>query len=202
MYSDASFPQLAALWQQVAAGTVTAGDVAAMDMAAGQMSETAVPADNTFAALLAVICDDTTWPRSVPRYEADVAHDSRLYPIAGALAANVTACTFWPTRPVEPVVPITAHGPQNILLLNNLRDPATPYAGALNMRKALGSRASLVTVDEGGHGVYLFGANNPCANDLATQWLVSGKKPGDTFCGASSAPRSRLSVPFKPSQVF
>ena len=190
MYNDASFPQLAAVWQQVAVGAATAA-----------VAASAAPTDNPFAALLAVICGDTTWPRSVPRYEADVAHDSRLYPIAGALAADVTPCAFWPTRPVEPVVPISSYGPRNILLLNNLRDPATPYAGALNMRRALGSRASLVTVDAGGHGVFLFGAN-PCAADVATQWLVAGKLPGDTFCGASAAPRSQLAIPLSPSQLF
>ena len=51
--------------------------------------------------------------------------------------------------------------------LQNLRDPATPLAGALRLRRAFGDRARVVTADQGGHGVY-FNVNT-CANDAATE---------------------------------
>lgn len=184
MYSDANFPVLAQIWQKVAQGTAGA---TALPQLTAPRAASAAPADNEAAALLAVWCDDVTWPRSVRRYQADVARDSRLFPIAGALAADVMPCAFWPDRPLEPVVPISSAGPRDILLLDNTRDPATPYFGALGMRAALGRRAAFVTVDQGGHGVYLV-TPNVCANDLATAWLVTGALPAtDRFCPASSS---------------
>ncbi|WP_311922898.1 alpha/beta hydrolase [Microbispora sp. H10836] len=56
------------------------------------------------------------------------------------------------TAPDEAPVRVTAKGPSNVLLVQNLRDPATPYSGAPRMREALGSRARVVAVDSGGHG--------------------------------------------------
>jgi pimeloyl-ACP methyl ester carboxylesterase len=186
MYSDSLFPLLAQLWQELAAGTAS---LVAMPQLA--TAPTTAPADNEAAALLAVFCDDVSWPRSVPQYEADVARDSRLFPIAGPMAADVMPCAFWADRPRQPLVPITSAGPRDILLLDNTRDPATPYFGALGMRAALGRRAAFVTVNQGGHGVYLV-APNTCANDLATAWLVTGALPAaDQYCPASPAADSQ-----------
>src|SRR5207253_10923565 len=98
------------------------------------------------------------WPRSVETYERDVARDSRLYPVAGAMAANILPCAFWHLAPT-PQVPITGRGPTNILMVQNLRDPATPFVGAPGMRAALARRARMVTVDQGGHGVDLLTPN-------------------------------------------
>ena len=70
-------------------------------------------------------------------------------------------------------------------MLQNRRDPATPFAGALGMRGALAGRARMVTVDQGGHGVYLV-TPDTCASDAATSFLVSGTLV-DRFCAASPA---------------
>jgi pimeloyl-ACP methyl ester carboxylesterase len=192
MYNDANFPVLAQIWQEVAQGTASASALSPLTAPA---APSAAPADNEAAALLGVWCDDVTWPRSVPQYEADVAVDSRLFPIAGPMAADVMPCAFWPDRPLEPVVPIRSAGPRNVLLLDNTRDPATPYFGALGMRAALGRRAAFVTVDQGGHGVYLVNPN-ACANDMATAWLVTGALPAtDQFCPASPSSNADPAAP-------
>ena len=68
-------------------------------------------------------------------------------------AANISPCAYWP-KPVEEPVKVGDHGPSNILMVQNLRDPATPLAGAKELRQALGDRARMVTADQGGHGVY------------------------------------------------
>jgi len=66
--------------------------------------------------------------------------------------------------------------------VNNLRDPATPYVGAVELHQKLGARSRLITVDQGGHLSYLFG-NNTCTNNIATTFLVDGKRPPrDSFC--------------------
>lgn len=89
--------------------------------------------------------------------------------------------------PIEPQVRITDRGPSDILMVQNLRDPATPLAGALETRAALGQRARLVTVDNGGHGVYL--GTNTCANDAVTDFLTRGQRPPfDSFCAKEPLP--------------
>ena len=54
---------------------------------------------------------------------------------------------------------------------------------ALELRSAFGERARMVTVDQGGHGVYL--APNQCANTAVTTFLVTGDRPAhDEHCAA------------------
>ncbi len=182
MFGDQAFPPTAQLWRAVQEGDARTagalGDLFGLWDAAGFDAAT----ENTVAANLAVICDDASWPRSVSRYEHDVRHDSRRYPIAGALAADIWPCAFWPNQPLEPPVKAGRHGPHNLLLVNNLRDPATPYSGAVATRHDFGDRGRLVAVDQGGHGVYLVNPN-ACANSTVTRWLVDGTMPArDTVC--------------------
>jgi len=85
---------------------------------------------------------------------------------------------------VTPPVVVGEDGPSNILLVQKLRDPATPYAGALRLRAALGRRAELVTVDSGGHDAYVANGN-ACGDALVTEFLVSGRRPaGGGYCPA------------------
>jgi TAP-like protein len=117
------------------------------------------------------------------RYEQDVRHDSRRFPIAGALAANIWPCAFWPNGPLQPPLRAGRHGPRNLLLVNNLRDPATPYVGAVATRHDFGDG-----VDQGGHGVYLINPN-ACASSTVTGWLVDGTMPArDTVCPQDQNP--------------
>lgn len=143
------------------------------------------PTDNLFAARFAVLCGDSAWPRSVAGYQVDVAVDRIRYPLLGAATANIAACAFWPDAPIEPKVRITGHGPANVLMVQNERDPGTPLAGARKLRSAFGDRARMITIDQGGHGAYLF-APNQCGNTAVTDFLATGKRPAqDVFCAAS-----------------
>ncbi|WP_328605685.1 alpha/beta hydrolase [Amycolatopsis sp. NBC_00345] len=145
----------------------------------------AVGNDNTISSNFYVTCGDSSWPTSLPEYQLNVAVDRALYPMFGAVGSNVGPCAYWPSKPVEPKVRITGHGPSNVLMMQNLRDPATPLAGALKTRAAFGNRARMVTVDAGGHGVYLVGPDNTCASDAVTGYLVNGQLPAhDQFCAA------------------
>ncbi|MGW1197282.1 alpha/beta hydrolase [Streptomyces sp. NPDC002536] len=131
---------------------------------------------------MAVICNDTRWPRSVASYGRAVAADRVRHPLTAGMPANVSACTFWDHDPADKPARITSDGPSNILMVQNLRDPATPYTGALAMRRALGDRARLVSVDAGGHGSYLANGN-ACGDRKVTDFLTDGKRPdGDAFC--------------------
>lgn len=182
LYSNAAFPSLAKFWQMVKRSD---GDAAAQAARAARL-RTVPLRQSSAATLIGIFCNDAAWPRSVQTYKQDVARYRQRYPLAGAMAANIFPCAFWPREWVQRPVDVTSQGPSNILIVQNLRDPATPYKGALGMRANLGDRASLVTVDEGGHGVYLI-EQNPCALNTATQFLVNGKFPSDdVYCGLST----------------
>jgi pimeloyl-ACP methyl ester carboxylesterase len=185
LYFDVRFPELAGIWQALDAAQPPAASVLA-----GQDIE------NALAAQLYVACNDNDWPESVRTYQRNVAVDRVRFPMLGAAAANIWTCAFWPVEPIEPAVRISDRGPTNIMIVENTRDPATPLPGALEMRAALGHRARMVTVDQGGHGVYRLTAN-VCADTAVTAFFVDGQLPArDLFCrsepGASTLAGQRV----------
>jgi pimeloyl-ACP methyl ester carboxylesterase len=171
LYSDARFPALAAL---ILAGR---GE---RPLPAPSSPPDAV-LQNVTAVAVSTICDDVAWPRSIPAIARDVAADRARYPLTAGMPVNIGPCGFWPA-PEEPPVRVTSHGPSNILLAQNLRDPATPYKGALRMRQALGDRARMVSVDSGGHDVYLANGN-ACGDAVVSRFLATGERPAhDVLC--------------------
>ncbi|GAA0592718.1 alpha/beta fold hydrolase [Kribbella sandramycini] len=134
---------------------------------------------------LAVICGDSRWPTSVRTYQTNVAIDRIRYPLYGAWSANIRPCAYWPA-PATAKTRITDRGPSSVLILQNERDPATPLRGAKRLRNALGAKARMVVVDQGGHGAYN-PAMNACGNAAVTTFLLTGHRPPrDTFCPAES----------------
>ncbi|MFJ7231268.1 alpha/beta hydrolase [Streptomyces tendae] len=172
LYADGLMPRLAEFWQAVDTG--------------GQLALPELPADleNLMSARFAVVCQDTRWPGTVREYQRNVAVDRVRYPMLGGSTAGINPCAFWPRERTEPPVRITDRGPSNVLMLQNERDPGTPLVGARELRRAFGGRATLVTADQGGHGVYPYGRNT-CANDAATRFLTTGERPPrDLVCAA------------------
>jgi pimeloyl-ACP methyl ester carboxylesterase len=184
LYADRDFPLLATIWRELAQATPPAA-LPALRLTA-PAAQAPVPADNSLAARYAIACDDVAWSRDVDQYARDVAVDRRLFPITAGMPANVWPCVFWPYRPLEPPVAVTGKGPRNVLILQNLRDPATGWLGAFGLRRALDRRATMVTQDAGGHGVYGI-RSGPCATDIATTFLTTGTLPEqDRFCPGPS----------------
>ncbi|MFJ4436102.1 alpha/beta hydrolase [Streptomyces sp. NPDC088923] len=174
LYDDAAFPEFAAL---VRAAGDTAGEPLVLPAALSQpMSQ------QDAAVTIGVICNDVDWPGSVADHARAVARDRARYPLTGGMPVNITPCSYWKDEPAEPPTRLTDEGPSNILMVQNLRDPSTPYAGALRMRAALGRKARLVSVDSGGHGSYL-GTGNACGDAVVTRFLVTGERPArDVVC--------------------
>ena len=167
LYDDAHFPDLATQWQGFSATAATGP----------------LDGDNHAAAQLSVLCNDSDWPEDVRSYQRAVERERVAHPRFGPAAANVNPCAFWPVDPIEPPTRITARGPSNILLVQNLRDPATPLVGARETRRAFGDRARMVTVDTGGHGVFLVNPN-ACGNAAVAAFLRDGARPkSDSACG-------------------
>jgi pimeloyl-ACP methyl ester carboxylesterase len=173
LYSDAGFPRLAALMQAASnAGPLPPSDPLPPESAL----------QNSAAVVMATVCNDVKWPSSISHYPAEVARNRAAFPLTAGMPANLFPCSFWPASSAEPAIQITPRGPSNVLLIQNLRDPSTPHTGALQMRRALGDRARMVTVDSGGHGAYLANGNS-CGDRTVTTFLSDGTRPDqDIVC--------------------
>jgi pimeloyl-ACP methyl ester carboxylesterase len=204
LYNDLNFPGLAGFWQLFTQPGADPGAVTAA-LRRTVPRGAAVPVDNVRAAQYAVICDDVAWSRDTGMYQRNVTADRRLFPRTAGFPANAWPCAFWPNKPVEKPVRVTSDGPRNVLILQNLRDPATPWITGFGLRQALGRRAAMVSVDQGGHGVYGF-TNAPCASDIATAFLSTGvlpehdrgcpgQRPGDVTDQRSAARRPAFQIP-------
>jgi pimeloyl-ACP methyl ester carboxylesterase len=191
LFQDATFPPLTQAWRataDLADGTATSQETGALQQILAMVSPTAstspgVPGDNAIAAAYAVACDDVRWPTDLDAYARNVADDRRAYPLSAGSPANLWPCAFWHSKPVESPVRISGHGPRNILILQNDRDPAATLASGRGMHEALGARSALVTVDAGGHGVYGTQGPQACATKAADAFLLDGTMPAhDVRC--------------------
>ncbi len=166
--------------------TPTAGDAAALQQAFADLNSPGsanVPADNQASMTLALICGDASWSRHVASYATATAAARARYPLSDGMPDNIWPCAFWSKAPIEPPVKVTPHGPRDILLLQNRRDNATPWAGALGMAQALGSRAGFAGVDNGGH--YVYGTGSACADQATIAFLTKGTLPAKpVYCPA------------------
>nr|WP_037715651.1 alpha/beta hydrolase [Amycolatopsis sp. AA4] len=177
-YQTLSFPKLAQTWQALLHDQASPADSLRLPAAGPEQSQR--------GTMISVLCGDNAWPRSISTYQRNVAHDRVKYPMLGGATANVWPCAHWASQPLEPPVQFSDQGPANLLLVQNLRDPATPLSGALDTREAFGDRARMVTVDQGGHGVGLPYLNS-CGFAAVTDYLVHGTRPDtDKFCGAEA----------------
>nr|WP_052479069.1 alpha/beta hydrolase [Kibdelosporangium sp. MJ126-NF4] len=171
MGSDAGFPYIARTMNAARTGSTPP---------AQQLPPESV-LQNIAAVAGATICNDVAWPTSAEFYQREVLRSREQYPMTAGMFTNIVPCAFWPYPPEKPVR-ITPDGPSNVLMVQSARDPFAPLVGAIQTRRAFGHRARLVTVNTGGHGVYLQ-LGNVCGDRLVTEFLVTGQRPGgDVHC--------------------
>jgi pimeloyl-ACP methyl ester carboxylesterase len=171
---------LAQFWKataDLAAGrSLTAADTAALkQVLADTPAEPGVPADNQVSMFMALTCGDIAWPRDTASYAAATAADRARYPLSDGMPGDIWPCAFWSKAPIEAPVKVTSRGPRDVLLLQNRRDNATPWTGALGMARALGSRAGFVGTANGGH--YVYGTGSACADQATVAFLTKGTLP-------------------------
>lgn len=174
LYADAAFPAFAKL-------LVSLQDPANTPALPPELAQPL--RDEDAALMVAVICNDVAWPRdNDATAQRAVDEDRARHPLTAGMPVNVVPCAFWKTGAEHKPTRITADGPSDILMVQSRRDPATPLSKGMKMREALGARAVLVTVEQGGHGVYL-GNGNACGDRTVTTFLTTGKRPArDTSC--------------------
>ncbi|KOU60243.1 hypothetical protein ADK57_31375 [Streptomyces sp. MMG1533] len=137
---------------------------------------------NVAAVGAATLCNDVAWPTSAAEYQKGVDESRAEYPLTVGMPRNAMVCAAWPYPPKQAPVRITDRGPSDILLVQNERDVNTPLAGALKLRRALGDRAVMVTVNSTGHDAYLANGN-ACGDETVSRFLATGERPeADVYC--------------------
>ena len=172
LYDPDDYPTLARLINAAREGTLPPAPQAPPDSVM----------QNVLAVGAATLCNDAAWPADAAVYQKGVTKSRAKYPLTAGLPRNAMVCAAWPSRPAESPVRITDRGPSNILLVQNERDVATPLAGALKLREALGDRAVMVTVNSTGHDAYLDNGN-ACGDSTVSRFLATGERPdADLYC--------------------
>jgi pimeloyl-ACP methyl ester carboxylesterase len=183
-------------WPQYAADldAAASGDASALETAA-RPSRTANAFMKAAATSNAIQCADApakhpvrAWPKVIAELER---HGKLWGPVLGWWQWAPCAAG-WPKSEDAYRGPWSATTKNPLLLISNVYDPATPYAGAVNAENALGN-AVLLTVAGYGHPSYQL--PSACTDAARTAYLVDLVTPAPgTVCPDDAAPFD-LTVP-------
>ncbi|MBT0773389.1 alpha/beta fold hydrolase [Kineosporia sp. J2-2] len=150
--------------------------------------------DNDYANYLATVCTDAPWPRdwAIWRRDNTVMH-SRAPFMTWSNAWYNAPCRYWEGR-AGTRVDVTGRLSSSMLLINETRDAATPYPGALEVRSRF-PKSVLIEVTGGlAHSVDLLN-DNDCVDGVVDRYLLTGKLPkrvkgrtSDKQCAALDLP--------------
>ncbi|MFD7259178.1 alpha/beta hydrolase [Streptomyces sp. NPDC059874] len=157
------------------------GDPAELVRQAAPDPATAAEVENATAVYTAVLCNDAPWPGDWATWDRDHTELARTAPFeAWSNAFLNLPCAYWPVRERQRPVPVGARPAASLprtLIVAAQRDGATPYRGALELQRRLGSEAALVTeVGAGSHGVV--GGRNDCVDRHVERYLLTGDTSG------------------------
>ncbi|SDF99353.1 TAP-like protein [Lentzea fradiae] len=139
--------------------------------------------DASTGTLYSILCNDTPFQGDRKYLERDAVRDGAKWPLFGYYQLQ-GPCAFW-DRPDVRLKKPTGHGVAPTLMVQSVRDPATPIEGAKKAHRDFNNSVLLTVEDEGDHGIYGFG--NECVNTVVERYLVDGV-----------APRKDLSCPGVP----
>ncbi|WP_055530376.1 alpha/beta hydrolase [Streptomyces graminilatus] len=157
---------------------------------AAPVTEAAVEAENGNAVYTAVECNDAPWPTSWRVWDRDNTRLARTAPFETWDNAWMNLpCAYWSAPRQTPLDVRTGPGElPPVLILAAERDAATPYAGALELRRRLSGSALVTERGAGTHGVA--GGPNQCVNDYLDAYLLAGRLPGrHAECAPHAEPR-------------
>ena len=131
---------------------------------------------NSNAANVAINClDHPDAVHSVADVQAELPDYRRASPTFGVGDAWADLmCAFWPSPPQTQPHQIHYTGKSPIVVIGNIDDPATPYPGAQDMARQLGS-AVLLTYNSDGHTAYSRGST--CIDDAVDDYFIDGTVP-------------------------
>lgn len=153
--------------------------------------------ENGTAVYTAVECNDAAWPTDFRTWDRDNTAIASVAPFETWDNAWMNLpCAYWPAPRQQPLDVGTRPGalPPTLILAAE-RDAATPYTGALELRRRLGGAAIVTERDAGTHGIA--GGANDCVNKAVDAYLLRGEVPANG--SASCAPHAEP-TPAKPAQ--
>ena len=132
-------------------------------------------ADNGYANYLAVECTDARWPQAWAIWARD---NWALHRTSPFLTWNNNwfnaPCRYWPARAGTPVNVNGARVP-GVLLIEETNDAATPWAGAIEVRKRYPGSVLIEGVGGTTHAGSLSGVS--CTDDRIATYLLTGALP-------------------------
>ncbi len=137
--------------------------------------------DNGHAVYLAVSCTDTQWPTNWNKWRVDnwLTHIRAPFETWGNVWFNAP-CVYWPGKASKPVK-VDGRKVESALLINETLDSATPYSGALEVRKLFPNSVLVEGVGGTTHSGSLSGVE--CTDSLIAGYLKTGalpaRKPGN-----------------------
>jgi pimeloyl-ACP methyl ester carboxylesterase len=135
--------------------------------------------DAAYGTQLNILCNDTPFRGGRKYLERDAAADGAKWPLLGYYQI-MGPCAYW-DRPNVNLKHPNGIGVASTLMVQSVRDPATPIEGARTAHAGFAGSRMLTVKDEGDHGIY--GFDNNCVNDIVESYLVDGVTPAkDLSC--------------------
>ncbi|WP_330315857.1 alpha/beta hydrolase [Streptomyces platensis] len=192
-YYDSMWASVAEVWSAYLAGD----SKPLVENAGPNLKDTAgnIASENGNAVYTAVECTDTKWPTSWKKWDRDNTRIHQRAPfMTWSNAWMNLPCATWPVKQQRPVDVKTGKGLPNVLIVQSVRDAATPYGGAVELHRRLKGSRMITERDAGSHGVT--GQVNPCINDRVDAYFLSGKTDAkDVTCAPHATPEpSKLSA--------
>ncbi|GLZ30256.1 peptidase [Lentzea sp. NBRC 105346] len=129
--------------------------------------------DASLGTQYSILCNDTPFHGGREYLNRRFTELGKQYPLVGYYAI-AGPCHFW-DRPNVHLKRPTGIGVPPVLMVQSVRDPATPLEGAQRAHARFAGSRMLTVNDEGDHGIY--GRANPCVNDIVESFVVDGVVP-------------------------
>ena len=131
--------------------------------------------DNGYATYLATLCTDAPWPTDLTTILADNEQQAVKDPfVTWANGWFNAPCRTWPAAPAPAAVDI-ATSDRSALLINETFDGATPFSGALEVRRRFTGAVLIEGVNGTTHAGSLSGVG--CVDNKIAAYLATGRLP-------------------------
>ncbi|GHH46105.1 alpha/beta hydrolase [Lentzea cavernae] len=148
--------------------------------------------DALMGTQMSVLCNDTPFRGDRKSLEREGNRSVQRYSLVGGY--QVTGPCAWWDRPNLNLKRPNGKGVGSALMVQSVRDPATPLAGAQRAHAKFANSRLLTVRDEGDHAIYGFG--NGCVDDVVESYLVDGVVPAkDLSCPGVPLPAPGESTP-------
>lgn len=149
--------------------------------------------DNGYVGYLATQCTDAKWPDYARNKHDATALNRRFKFLTWANTWFNAPCINWPAASGTPVAINGAALTGKVLLMSETYDAATPFSGALALRKLFPSASLIEGVAGTTHAASLSGV--PCVDNTIATYLETGNVPARTAGNKSDLRCQRVPIP-------